>query len=142
VFPITPDSDKWFAVIPKLSRLKERKGNMLCNQGTKNSFALPVELTAKFFGLQYRNRTDDIKITFIVAASALFVFDKANSLTHRGIFVHHPRSMHFTHLYDSVQQQAASGICWFLPILRWQLSWAIPVFVATSYVCINLVFVR
>ena len=41
-------------------------------QGTKNSFALPVELTAKFFGLQYRNRTDDIKITFIVAASALF----------------------------------------------------------------------
>ena len=43
-------------------------------QGTKNSFALPVELTAKFFGLQYRNRTDDIKITFIVAASALFVY--------------------------------------------------------------------
>ena len=41
-------------------------------QGTKNSFALPVELTAKFFGLQYRNRTDDIKITFIVAASALY----------------------------------------------------------------------
>ena len=45
-------------------------------QGTKNSFALPVELTAKFFGLQYRNRTDDIKITFIVAASALFVLTK------------------------------------------------------------------
>ena len=36
------------------------------------SFALPVELTAKFFGLQYRNRTDDIKITFIVAVGALF----------------------------------------------------------------------
>lgn len=41
-------------------------------QGTKYSFALPVELTAKFFGLQYRNRTDDIKITFIVAVGALF----------------------------------------------------------------------
>lgn len=41
-------------------------------QGTKNSFALPIELTAKFFDLQYRNRTDDIKITFIVAASALY----------------------------------------------------------------------
>ena len=41
-------------------------------QGTKYSFALPVELTAKFHGLQYRNRTDDIKITFIVAASALY----------------------------------------------------------------------
>lgn len=41
-------------------------------QGTKYSFALPVELTAKIFGLQYRNRTDDIKITFIVAASALY----------------------------------------------------------------------
>lgn len=47
-------------------------------QGTKNSFALPVELTAKFFGLQYRNRTDDIKITFIVAASALSI---VNNLT-------------------------------------------------------------
>ena len=83
-------------------------------QGTKNSFALPVELTAKFFGLQYRNRTDDIKITFIVAASALFIcFDKANYLTYRGIFAHHPRLILFTHLYDSVQQQAASGICWF-----------------------------
>ena len=41
-------------------------------QGTKYSFALPVELTAKFFGLQYRNRTDDIKITFIVAVGALY----------------------------------------------------------------------
>ena len=39
---------------------KRKEGNMY--QGTKNSFALPVELTAKFFGLQYRNRTDDIKI--------------------------------------------------------------------------------
>ena len=72
-------------------------------QGTKNSFALPVELTAKFFGLQYRNRTDDIKIIFIVAASALFIcFDKANYLTYRGIFVHHPRLILFTHRYESV----------------------------------------
>ena len=36
VFPITPDSDKWFAVIPKLSRLKrkERKKYSMY-QGTK-----------------------------------------------------------------------------------------------------------
>jgi hypothetical protein len=52
-------------------------------QGTKNSFALPVELTAKFFGLQYRNRTDDIKITFIVAASALYSIIKSVSLLPR-----------------------------------------------------------
>ena len=52
-------------------------------QGTKNSFALPVELTAKSFGLQYRNRTDDIKITFIVAASALYSIIKCVSLLPR-----------------------------------------------------------
>ena len=52
-------------------------------QGTKNSFALPVELTAKFFGLQYRNRTDDIKITFIVAVGALYSIIKSVSLLPR-----------------------------------------------------------
>jgi hypothetical protein len=41
-------------------------------QGAKYSFALPIELTAKFSGLQYRSWTDDIKIIFIVAVSALF----------------------------------------------------------------------
>ena len=52
-------------------------------QGTKYSFALPVELTAKFFGLQYRNRTDDIKITFIVAVGALYSIIKSVSLLPR-----------------------------------------------------------
>ena len=47
-------------------------------QGTKNSFALPVELIVKW--LQYRNRTDDIKITFMVAASALYSIKKCVSL--------------------------------------------------------------
>ena len=49
-------------------------------QGTKYSFALPVELTAKFFGLQYRNRTDDIKITFVVAVGALLFVNNLSLL--------------------------------------------------------------
>ena len=54
-------------------------------------------------GCTYRNRTDDIKITFIVAASALFICcDKDNIYRTVAPLSSYPRSMHFTHLYDSV----------------------------------------
>ena len=69
-------------------------------QGTKYSFALPIELTAKFSGLQYRSRTDDIKITFIVAVGALFSLKKSVSLLptasyFRGFTNFNPISSHF-----------------------------------------------
>lgn len=80
VLTITPDWEHRLLQTPEVSALyyKRKEGTMY--QGTKNSFALPVELTAKFFGLQYRNRTDDIKITFIVAVGALFSLKKCVSL--------------------------------------------------------------
>ena len=74
---LTPDWECILLWKPSCRALLEKE---VMYQGTKYSFALPVELTAKFFGLQYRNRTDDIKITFIVAASALYSIIKCVSL--------------------------------------------------------------
>ena len=69
-------------------------------QGTKYSFALPIELTAKFSGLQYRNRTDDIKITFITCCGCPILIKKICLATPMASYFHcftnfNPISSHF-----------------------------------------------